>query len=55
VTVNSDGTVGRVDIVEARPRNVFDKEVRRTLANWRYEAPGQPRQASVEFVFKRDE
>jgi protein TonB len=55
MTVNSDGTVGRIDIVEAQPRHVFDKEVRRALAGWRYEAPGRPREAAVEFVFRRDE
>jgi TonB family protein len=52
LTVNSDGSVERVDIVDAEPRNVFDKEVRRALSAWRYEAPGQQRQTTVEFVFK---
>ena len=55
MTVNGDGSIGRVDIVEAQPRNVFDKEVRRALSGWRYEAPGQPRHTTVEFVFKLDE
>jgi TonB family protein len=55
LTVNSDGSVGRVEIVDAQPRNVFDKEVRRALAAWRYEAPGQSRQTTVEFVFKLDQ
>src|SRR5262252_9019207 len=52
LTVNSDGSVGRVDIVDAQPSNVFDKEVRRAVSAWRYEAPGQQRQTTVEFVFK---
>jgi protein TonB len=55
LTVNGDGSIGKVDIVESQPRNVFDKEVRKVLAAWRYEAPGQPRHATVEFVFKREE
>ncbi|HTT11590.1 MAG TPA: TonB family protein [Burkholderiaceae bacterium] len=55
LTVNSDGSVGRVEIVEAQPRNVFDKEVRRALSGWRYEAPGQPRKTTVEFVFKLEQ
>ncbi|HUL64761.1 MAG TPA: TonB family protein [Burkholderiaceae bacterium] len=55
LSVNSDGSVGRVDIVDAQPRNVFDKEVRRALSSWRYEAPGQQRQATVELVFKLDQ
>ena len=52
LTVNSDGSVGRIDIVDAEPRDVFDREVRRALSNWRYEAPGQPRKTSVEIRFK---
>jgi protein TonB len=55
LTVNSDGSVGRIDIVDAEPRNVFEREVRRTLSNWRYEAPGQPRQTSVEIRFKLEQ
>jgi TonB family protein len=52
IAVNADGSVGGIEIVEATPRRVFDKEVRRALSGWRYEAPGQPRKALVEFVFK---
>jgi TonB family protein len=55
VTVNSDGRIGRVDIIEAQPRNVFDGEVRRVLANWRYEAPGEARRTTVEFRFKLEQ
>jgi protein TonB len=55
LTVNSDGSVGRIEIVDAQPRSVFDKEVRRALAAWRYEAPGQPRKTTVEFVFKLEQ
>jgi len=55
LTVNGDGSIGRVDILDAQPRNVFDKEVRRALGSWRYEAPGQARQTTVEFVFKLEQ
>jgi TonB family protein len=55
LTVNSDGSIGRVVIIEAQPRNVFDQEVRRALASWRYEAPGQSRQTTVEFLFKLEQ
>lgn len=54
IAVNADGSVGAVEIVEATPHRVFDKEVRRALSGWRYEAPGQPRTTRVEFVFKLD-
>jgi protein TonB len=55
LTVNGDGSIGRVDILEANPRNVFDREVRRVLSGWRYEAPGQARQTTVELVFKLEQ
>jgi TonB family protein len=55
LTVNGDGSVGRVEIVDAQPRNVFDTEVRRALSGWRYEASGQPRQTTVEIVFKLEQ
>lgn len=52
IAVNADGSVGRIEIVEATPARVFDKAVRRTLSRWRYEAPGEPRSARIEFLFK---
>jgi TonB family protein len=55
VQVNADGSIGRVDILEARPRSVFDREVRRALAGWRYEAPGEVRHTTVEFLFRLEQ
>jgi len=55
LTINGDGSVGHVDIVDAEPRNVFDREVRRALSTWRYEAPGQQRQTTVELLFKLEQ
>jgi protein TonB len=51
--VAPDGSVSKVDIVSAQPARVFDREVRETAMRWRFEAPGQPRQADVEFEFDR--
>jgi TonB family protein len=51
--ISPDGTVNKVDIVSSQPIRVFDREVRETAMRWRYEAPGQPRQTDVEFVFDR--
>ena len=48
-----DGSVNKVDILSAHPPRVFDREVRDTVLRWRYEPPGQARQADVEFVFDR--
>jgi len=51
--ISPDGTVNKVDILSAHPPRVFDREVRDTALRWRYEPPGQSRQADVEFVFDR--
>jgi protein TonB len=51
--VRADGSVERVEIVQATPRRIFDREVRETVLRWRFESPGQPRQAEVEFEFRR--
>ena len=53
--VAADGSVTRVDIVKSNPARVFEREVRETAMRWRYEAPGQPRQTDVEFLFDRFE
>ena len=53
LSVASDGSVSKVEILSAYPARLFDREVRETAMRWRYEAPGQPRQADVEFVFDR--
>lgn len=39
LSVAADGSVSKVDILEATPKGVFDKAVMRTLARWKYE-PG---------------
>jgi TonB family protein len=53
LSVASDGLVSKVEILSAYPARLFDREVRETAMRWRYEAPGQPRQTDVEFVFDR--
>ena len=39
LSVAADGSVSKVDILEANPKGVFDKAVTRTLGRWKYE-PG---------------
>jgi protein TonB len=50
--VGEQGRVEHVEILEAQPPRVFDREVRRALAQWRYAPPGAPRQVAVELVFR---
>lgn len=37
VTVLEDGTVGDVEIIEAEPKRVFDREVIRAVKRWKYQ------------------
>jgi protein TonB len=39
LSVGSDGSVSKVEILEANPKGVFEKAVTRTLMRWKYE-PG---------------
>jgi protein TonB len=51
LTIDKDGNVSRVEIVEANPRRVFDKAVQRALAQWKF-APGDAgRTAETEVAF----
>ncbi len=53
LTVNATGAVTSVDIVEANPPRVFDRNVRSALAQWRYEGTGEPQTKLVEISFAR--
>ncbi|TAG69661.1 MAG: TonB family protein [Burkholderiales bacterium] len=53
LTVNAAGAVTNVDIVEANPPRVFDRNVRSALAQWRYEGTGEPQTKLVEISFAR--
>lgn len=51
ITVQPNGSVSQVDIVEAVPPRVFDRAVRNTLLRWRFEPVAQQVRANVEVVF----
>lgn len=38
LSVATDGSVTKVDILEANPKGVFEKSATRTLMRWKYEA-----------------
>lgn len=54
LTVDGSGSVTKVEILEANPRRVFDREVQRTLARWKFEPTGQTQTAETEVDFRRD-
>jgi periplasmic protein TonB len=53
LTVNGTGAVTGVDIVEANPPRVFDRNVRTALLQWRYEGTGETQTKLVEVQFNR--
>ncbi len=54
LTVDGTGSVAKVDILEASPRRVFDREVQRTLTRWKFEPTGQTQTADTEISFNRE-
>lgn len=49
-TVNADGTVGHIEVLEANPVQVFTRTATNALSAWRF-APGAVEQRKVEFRF----
>ena len=54
MTLDANGNVTRVEVVEAQPRRLFDRAVVRALSNWRFnEGPsGRTVETEVEFKLK---
>ena len=55
VSIEADGKVSHVEIVEAAPKRVFDRAVTDALMDWRYEASGEKQSAEVKLVFKNED
>jgi protein TonB len=51
-TVNSDGSVGNVDIVSARPRGVFERNVQAAVKKWRFQPIAGSQQVTRTFDFE---
>ncbi|ALV05412.1 energy transducer TonB [Roseateles depolymerans] len=55
MTIDPDGKVSGVEILEAEPRKVFDKAVTRALMDWRFEPSGEKQTHEVKLVFKNED
>ncbi len=54
VTVDPNGKVTGVEIVESQPRRVFDRAVRNALERWQFEPGTESRTTEIEVAFSRD-
>lgn len=55
MSIDGEGKVTEVAIVEAEPRRVFDRAVTRALMDWRFEASGEKQTHEVKLVFRNEE
>src|SRR5258708_29501422 len=53
MTIDASGEVTRVEIIDARPRRVFDRAVVKTLSQWRFSPGSNGRSKEIEIAFKR--
>lgn len=53
MTVDGSGEVTRVEILDARPRRIFDRAVVRTLSQWKFNRGDDGRSVEIEIAFKR--
>jgi protein TonB len=54
LTIEADGKVSDVEIVEAEPKRVFDRAVKQALMDWKFE-PGEKTTHEVKLVFKNED
>ena len=52
-TVNTDGSVSNVELVSARPRGVFERNVQSTVRRWRYQPVDSAQNVTRTFTFSR--
>ena len=53
MTLDANGKVTNVEIVDAIPRRLFDRAVQRALSDWRYVEGSNGRVVEVEIAFKQ--
>lgn len=55
LSIDGEGKVTEVSIVESEPPRVFDKAVIRALQDWRFEGTGEKQTHEVKLVFKAED
>ena len=55
MSIDADGKVSKVTVLEAEPKRVFDKAVTSALMDWRFEASGEKQTHEVKLVFKNED
>ncbi|MBV8122571.1 MAG: energy transducer TonB [Burkholderiaceae bacterium] len=55
MSIDPDGHVTGVEIIESAPRRVFDKSVTQALMEWRFEASGEKQTHEVKLVFNNED
>lgn len=55
MSIELDGKVSAVEILEAQPRRVFDKAVTRALMDWRFEPSAEKQTHEVKLVFSNED
>src|SRR5690606_32350044 len=53
LVIDANGAVSRVEILEARPRRVFDRAVTQALSQWKFDAGAEGRTTETEISFRR--
>ncbi|MCE4557109.1 energy transducer TonB [Roseateles cellulosilyticus] len=54
ISIDADGKVTDVEILEAEPKRLFDRAVKDALMEWRFE-PGEKTTHEVKLVFKNED
>ena len=54
LSIEKNGSVSKVEIIDSNPKKVFDKEVVNALSFWKYAAISTPQTKMVELQFKTD-
>ncbi|MBV8659051.1 MAG: energy transducer TonB [Burkholderiales bacterium] len=55
VSIEPDGKVSNVEILQAQPKRVFDRAVIDALIEWRFEPSGEKQTSEIKLVFKNDD